>query len=62
MREDNERQQQQLLAQSLMMSQEARVDAGLRHEITCLANENLVGVACCFICLTNEKPSCTRLT
>lgn len=35
-------QQQQLLAQSLLLPEDARVDAGLKHEITRLTNENLV--------------------
>ena len=41
-REDN-RQQQQLMAQSLHLPQGARIDAGLQHEMTRLTNENLVG-------------------
>ena len=43
-REDN-RQQQQLVAQSLHLPQGARVDASLQHEMTRLTNENLVGTA-----------------
>ncbi|XP_067090448.1 unconventional myosin-Va-like isoform X1 [Osmerus mordax] len=39
-REDN-RQQQQLMAQSLHLPQGARIDAGLQHEMTRLTNENL---------------------
>jgi hypothetical protein len=35
--------QQQLLAQSLLLPKEAQVEACLQHEITRLANENLVG-------------------
>ncbi|XP_071752801.2 unconventional myosin-Va-like isoform X1 [Centroberyx gerrardi] len=34
-------QQQQLLAQSLLLPQDARIDASLQHEITRLTNENL---------------------
>ncbi|TKS73569.1 Unconventional myosin-Va [Collichthys lucidus] len=34
-------QQQNLLAQSLLLSEEARIDASLKHEIARLANENL---------------------
>lgn len=37
-------QQQNLLAQSLLLSEEARIDASLKHEIARLANENLVGL------------------
>lgn len=34
--------QQNLLAQSLVLSEDARVEAGLKHEITRLTRENLV--------------------
>lgn len=37
-------QQQKLLAQSLVLPANARIEAGLKHEITRLANENLVGL------------------
>lgn len=37
-------QQQKLLAQSLLMSEDARVEASLKHEITRLTAENLVGL------------------
>lgn len=37
-------QQQNLLTQSLLLSEEARIDASLKHEIARLANENLVGL------------------
>lgn len=35
--------EQNLLAQSLVLSEEARIDARLKHEITRLTRENLVG-------------------
>lgn len=39
----NEKEQQQkLLAQSLLLSEDARIEASLKHEITRLAAENLV--------------------
>lgn len=41
LREEKE-EQQNLLAQSLVLSKDARVEAGLKHEITRLARENLV--------------------
>lgn len=37
-------QQQKLLAQSLLLPEDARIDASLKHEITRLTNENLVGL------------------
>lgn len=37
-------QQQKLLSQSLHMSEDARVEASLKHEITRLTAENLVGL------------------
>lgn len=43
MREEN-RQQQQVLAQSLLLPQDARYDVGLQHEVTRLTSENLVGL------------------
>lgn len=36
-------QQQKLLAQSLLLPEDARVEASLKHEITRLTSENLVG-------------------
>lgn len=42
LREEKE-EQQNLLAQSLVLSEDARVEARLKHEITRLARENLVG-------------------
>uniref|UniRef100_A0A667Z492 Myosin VAb n=1 Tax=Myripristis murdjan TaxID=586833 RepID=A0A667Z492_9TELE len=36
-----QKQQQQLLAQSLLLPEDARIDASLQHEITRLTNENL---------------------
>ncbi|KAJ8002548.1 hypothetical protein DPEC_G00160050 [Dallia pectoralis] len=39
--QEENRQQQQLISQSLLLSQEARVDASLHHEITRLTNDNL---------------------
>lgn len=36
-------QQQKLLAQSLLLSEDARVEASMKHEITRLTNDNLVG-------------------
>lgn len=37
-------QQQKLLAQSLLLPEDARVEASLKHEITRLTAENLVGL------------------
>lgn len=37
-------QQQKLLAQSLLLSEDARVEASMKHEITRLTNDNLVGL------------------
>uniref|UniRef100_A0A8C9YAM2 Myosin VAb n=1 Tax=Sander lucioperca TaxID=283035 RepID=A0A8C9YAM2_SANLU len=37
-------QQQKLLAQSLLLPEDARIDASLKHEITLLTNDNLVGL------------------
>ena len=37
-------QQQKLLAQSLLLPENARVEASLKHEITRLTNENLVSL------------------
>lgn len=42
LREEKE-EQQNLLAQSLVLSEDARIEARLKHEITRLARENLVG-------------------
>lgn len=42
LREEKE-EQQNLLAQSLVLSEDARVEARLKHEITRLTRENLVG-------------------
>lgn len=40
----NEKEQQQkLLAQSLLLPEDARVEVSLKHEITRLTSENLVG-------------------
>lgn len=40
----NEKEQQQkLLTQSLLLPEDARVEASLKHEITRLTSENLVG-------------------
>lgn len=36
-------QQQKMLAQSLLLSEDARVEASLKHEIMRLTNDNLVG-------------------
>lgn len=36
-------QQQKLLAQSLLLSEDARIEASMKHEITRLTNDNLVG-------------------
>ena len=41
---DEKEQQQKMLAQSLLLSEDARVEASLKHEITRLTNENLVGL------------------
>lgn len=38
------KQQQKLLAQSLLLPEDARIEASLNHEITRLTNENLVGL------------------
>lgn len=38
-------QQQKLLTQSLVLPEDARIEASLKHEITRLTNENLVGPA-----------------
>lgn len=35
-------QQQKLLAQSLLLPEDARIEASLKHEMTRLTNENLV--------------------
>uniref|UniRef100_A0A8C7GAK8 Myosin VAb n=1 Tax=Oncorhynchus kisutch TaxID=8019 RepID=A0A8C7GAK8_ONCKI len=43
-REEN-RQQQQFLSQSLLLPQEARIEASLHHEITRLTSDNLVGTS-----------------
>lgn len=40
---DEKQQQQKLLAQSLLLPEDARIEASLKHEIARLANENLVG-------------------
>ncbi|XP_028306726.1 unconventional myosin-Va-like isoform X2 [Gouania willdenowi] len=40
MKEEKE-QQQKLLAQSLLLPEDARIDTRLKHEITCLTHENL---------------------
>lgn len=40
---EEKEQQQKLLAQSLLLPEDARVEASLTHEITRLTNENLVG-------------------
>lgn len=37
-------QQQKLLAQSLLLPEDARIEASLKHEITRLTNDNLVGL------------------
>lgn len=37
------KQQQKLLAQTLLLPEDARVEASLNHEITRLTSENLVG-------------------
>ena len=37
-------QQQKLLAQSLLLPEDARIEASLKHEITRLTTENLVGL------------------
>lgn len=37
-------QQQKLLAQSLLLPEDARIEASLNHEITRLTSENLVGL------------------
>lgn len=48
----NEKEQQQkLLAQSLFLSEDARIEASLKHEITRLTNENLVGLPDLSLCL-----------
>lgn len=48
----NEKEQQQkLLAQSLLLSEDARIEASLKHEITRLATENLVGLPGLSLCL-----------
>lgn len=55
-----EEEQQNLLAQSLVLSEDARIEARLKHEITRLTRENLVGPSashrsartkdiCCFL-------------
>lgn len=36
-------QQQKMLAQSLLLTEDARVEASLKHEIVRLTNDNLVG-------------------
>uniref|UniRef100_A0A667Z4W5 Myosin VAb n=1 Tax=Myripristis murdjan TaxID=586833 RepID=A0A667Z4W5_9TELE len=41
-----QKQQQQLLAQSLLLPEDARIDASLQHEITRLTNENLFYCFC----------------
>ena len=40
---EEKEQQQKLLAQSLLLPEDARIEASLKHEIARLANENLVG-------------------
>lgn len=48
----NEKEQQQkLLAQSLLLSEDARIEASLKHEITRLTSENLVGLPDMSLCL-----------
>lgn len=42
LREEKE-EQQSLLVQSLVLSEDARVEARIKHELTRLARENLVG-------------------
>lgn len=48
-------QQQKLLAQSLLLSEDARVEASMKHEITRLTNDNLVGP------LDLSRPSLTMI-
>lgn len=42
---DEKEQQQQMLAQSLLLPEDARIEASLKLEITRLARENLVGLS-----------------
>lgn len=44
---EEKEQQQKLLTQSLHLPEEARIEASLKHEITRLTNENLVGLTTC---------------
>lgn len=44
-------QQQKLLAQSLLLPEDARIEASLKHEITRLTNDNLVGLPDLSLCL-----------
>lgn len=41
--------QQKLLAMSLLLPEDARIDASLKHEITRLTTENLVGLFTGFV-------------
>lgn len=42
---DEKEQQQQMLAQSLLLPEDARIEASLKLEITRLTRENLVGLS-----------------
>lgn len=41
---EEKEQQKKMFSQSLLLPEDARIDAGLKHEITRLTNENLVGL------------------
>ncbi len=54
----NEKEQQQkLLAESLLLSEDARVEASLKHEMTRLTAENLVGLQDHSLCLLSINMS-----
>lgn len=52
---EEKEEQQNLLAQSLVLSEDARIEARLKHEITRLTRENLVGRSASYRCHNRER-------